>query len=62
MWREAFFASVVFGYFNQPLPPMLERLNIKPKIWRKHATDFEYYHANIFNREESELAAAFNTS
>ncbi|MDP6968224.1 MAG: transposase [Gammaproteobacteria bacterium] len=48
------------GAINQQLPPILERLNIEPKTWLKHATAFEHYHSRVFNREESRLAA--NTS
>ena len=48
------------GTINQQLPPILERLNIEPKTWLKHATAFEHYHSRVFNQEESRLAA--NTS
>ena len=48
------------GAINQQLPPILERLNIEPKTWLKHATAFEHYHPRLFNREASRLAA--NTS
>ena len=48
------------GAIGQQLPPILERLNIEPKTWLKHATAFEHYHPRVFNRSESKLAA--NTS
>ena len=48
------------GVIHQQRPPILDRLNIQPKTWLKHATAFEYYHPKVFNREESRLAA--NTS
>ena len=45
------------GAIGQQLPPILKRLNIKPKTWLKHATAFEHYHPRVFNLEESSLAA-----
>ena len=44
------------GAITAAQPPILERLNIQPKNWLKHATEFEYYHPKVFNREEPTIA------
>ena len=59
-WTGKIVRDAKRGAINQQLPPILERLNIEPKTWLKHATAFEHYHPRLFNREASRLAA--NTS